>query len=140
VTTSPAAGARSATGPEKARQPTPPLAAQAVPADWMSLGGCRDADSELFFPISSLGPAQQQIAEAKAVCAACPVRAACLSYAVETGQPAGIWGGTTEDERRHIRSAKTARPASPPSGGARPRAREHAPDHQGRATDGGNHG
>lgn len=96
-----------------------PPAAAAVPGDWMSLGACLDADPELFFPISSLGPAQRQIAQAKAICAACPVRTACLSYALDTWQRAGIWGGTTEDERREIGSATTARPAFPPSGDAR---------------------
>lgn len=50
---------------------------------------------------------------------ACPVRTASLGYALETRQRAGIWGGTTEDERREIRSAKTARPAFPPPGDAR---------------------
>lgn len=64
-------------------------AAPAVPADWMSLGACRDADPDLFFPIGSLGPAQRQIAQAKAVCAACPVRTACLRYALDSGQRAG---------------------------------------------------
>jgi len=49
-----------------------------------------------------------QIAEAKAVCAYCPVRADCLGYALATGQDAGVWGGTTEDERRQIRSARPA--------------------------------
>ena len=83
-----------------------PATAPAVPADWMSLCACLDADPDLFFPISSLGPAQQQIAQAKAICVACPVRTDCLSYALETGQRAGIWGGTTEDERRDDTAAQ----------------------------------
>jgi WhiB family redox-sensing transcriptional regulator len=49
-----------------------------------------------------------QIAEAKAVCAACPVRIDCLGYALETGQDAGVWGGTSEKERREIRSGGAA--------------------------------
>ena len=36
---------------------------------------------------------------AKAVCAGCPVRAACLDYAVVTDQRWGVWGGLTADER-----------------------------------------
>ena len=116
-----------------------PAAAPAAPGDWMSLGACQDADPDLFFPIAFLGPAQQQIAQAKAICAACLVRTACLRYALETGQDAGIWGGTTEDERREIRSARTAPPAFPRSCDAGPRADRHRPVHQTPEIDGGNH-
>jgi len=72
------------------------------------LGACRDEDPELFFPIGSSGPALLQAAQAKAVCAGCPVRIDCLSYAIETGQAAGVWGGASEQERRAIRSAALA--------------------------------
>ena len=43
-----------------------------------------------------------QVFAAKAVCFGCAVRAACLSFALATGQ-AGIWGGTTQEERRAMR-------------------------------------
>jgi len=46
--------------------------------------------------------AAAQVLAAKAVCFGCAVRAACLSYALATGQ-AGIWGGTTQEERHVIR-------------------------------------
>ena len=83
-------------------------AAQAVSASWASRGACLDSDPELFFPIGLAGPALQQIARAKAVCERCTVRIDCLSYALSTGQDAGVWGGTTEEERREIRAATTA--------------------------------
>jgi WhiB family redox-sensing transcriptional regulator len=83
-------------------------------AGWASLGACRDSDPDLFFPIASSGPALQQIAEAKAVCARCPVRVGCLSYALETGQDAGVWGGASAEERRKIRSAGAAAGMPPP--------------------------
>jgi len=57
----------------------------------------------LFFPVSDSGPALEQIAAAKAICVRCPVRDACLRYALATGQGPGIWGGLTEDERRGLR-------------------------------------
>ena len=43
------------------------------------------------------------ISQAKAVCAGCPVAAECLTWAIETHQPEGIWGGHTPKERRGIR-------------------------------------
>ena len=44
-----------------------------------------------------------QIAEAKIVCNRCPVTAECLSWALESGQDAGVWGGMSEDERRALK-------------------------------------
>ena len=40
---------------------------------------------------------------AKLICAECPVINECLDYAIRTNQDSGIWGGTTEDERKSIR-------------------------------------
>lgn len=71
--------------------------------DWRDHAACRRLDPELFFPISALGAARPQIEAAKQVCRGCPVRAACLRWALDTGQDAGIWGGTTEQERRLLR-------------------------------------
>jgi len=54
------------------------------------------------------------IEKAKAICAACPVMDDCLSYALETNQRSGIWGGTTEKERKSLRRkwlAERRRPA-----------------------------
>jgi hypothetical protein len=42
---------------------------------------------------------------AKAVCATCPVSAECLQWALATGQDSGVWGGTSEEERRAMRRA-----------------------------------
>lgn len=40
--------------------------------------------------------------KAKKVCLACPVRAECLDYALETKQRFGVWGGLTEHQRRPL--------------------------------------
>lgn len=70
---------------------------------WMSQEvACRHADPELFFPATTGITAAGLAEEAKAVCACCPVRAACLAYALATRQPYGVWGGATEKERRAI--------------------------------------
>jgi len=74
------------------------------------LAACRDHDPELFFPVGNHGPALEQIAAAKNVCGTCPIRSACLAWALETGQEAGVWGGTDEDERRALR--RTSLPVS----------------------------
>lgn len=70
--------------------------------DLWAAGACRDADPDLFFgPDAEFVTARRQReAKAKAVCAGCPVRRACLAWALDTGQSHGIWGGTNEDERR----------------------------------------
>ena len=67
---------------------------------WRALAACQTTDPDLFFPVSVSGRSLAQVTEAKAVCAACPVRPECLAFAIETGQVHGIWGGLTEEERR----------------------------------------
>lgn len=42
------------------------------------------------------------IAEAKQVCASCPVQARCLEDALGRSEPNGIWGGLTPEERRKL--------------------------------------
>jgi WhiB family transcriptional regulator, redox-sensing transcriptional regulator len=71
----------------------------AASCGWMSRGACQGEDPELFFPVAAEGPGLHQISEAKEVCRRCAVCARCLAYAVETRQ-AGVWGGTTWEERR----------------------------------------
>lgn len=71
-------------------------------ADWWSLGACLAADPDLFFPISESGPARRQVTAAKRVCAGCQVREQCLSYALAVGPMHGVWGGTSEEERRAL--------------------------------------
>jgi len=79
--------------------------------DWRHRALCRDEDPELFFPIGNTGPAIVQLEQAKLVCRRCPVTEECLSWALESGQDAGIWGGMGEDERRALkrRGARAAR-------------------------------
>jgi len=75
---------------------------------WRADAICRDTDPELFFPVGTTGYALLQIARAKEVCGQCPVRRDCLDYALETNQDSGIWGGTSEEERRVMRRAQVA--------------------------------
>ena len=70
---------------------------------WRRDAICRDTDPDLFFPVGTTGYALVQIDRAKEVCGECPVKVDCLDYALETNQDSGIWGGTSEEERRSLR-------------------------------------
>ncbi len=75
---------------------------------WLAAGSCVSADPDLFFPVSASGASATQIAQARRICARCPVRRPCLDFATETSQPDGIWGGTTPEERARARRQETA--------------------------------
>lgn len=64
---------------------------------WQDQGNCLGSDPDKFFPIQG-----QSNEPAKAICALCDVRVECLDYALVEHEP-GIYGGTSERERRFIR-------------------------------------
>ena len=74
----------------------------AASSSWREQAACRHDDPDIFFPIGQAGRALADIRRAKAVCAACPVRSRCLSFALDTRQAHGIWGGYDENERRAL--------------------------------------
>ena len=76
---------------------------------WRAASACRDTDPDLFFPVGTTGTALEQIKAAKAICKECTVRAECLEYALVNNQESGIWGGTSEDERRALRKSWLSR-------------------------------
>jgi WhiB family transcriptional regulator, redox-sensing transcriptional regulator len=76
---------------------------------WRGRSACRDSDPDVFFPIGTTGSALEQIETARRICTACLVNDECLEFALATNQEAGIWGGTTEEERRKLRKAWVAR-------------------------------
>lgn len=61
---------------------------------------CEDY-KEFMFPEDFPDPEKRQAAAklAKALCQKCPIIEECFTYALETGQSAGIWGGTEAHER-----------------------------------------
>lgn len=70
--------------------------------EWMTAGLCAQVDPELFFPDKG-----QSSKEAKRICAACPVQAQCLDYALKAGyEITGIWGGTSGFERRQMKPGR----------------------------------
>jgi len=76
---------------------------------WRQDASCRDTSPELFFPVGTTGQAVEQIAAAKAVCTGCPSRVACLEFALATNQDSGVWGATSEEDRRHLRRTYISR-------------------------------
>ncbi len=72
-------------------------------AEWWSRAACSTSDPDLFFPVSSPGPALGQEEQAKALCARCQIQPGCLNCALDAGPVQGIWGGMTEEERRRLR-------------------------------------
>ncbi len=65
--------------------------------EWMSEGNCRNEPPSRFFPSDGVG-----VDAARQLCATCPVKSACLEYALRNKIDHGVWGGTSERERRRI--------------------------------------
>ncbi len=80
----------------------------AAEMDWRAYAACRDVDPDLFFPLGTTDASLPQIEAAKQICRTCPVSAPCLRWALESGDD-GVWGGTTEDERRSHRQLRAPR-------------------------------
>ncbi len=81
--------------------------------DWRRVAACRNTEPDLFFPVGTTGPAVDQIEAAKRVCRSCEALEPCLDFALATNQESGVWGGTSEEERRKLRKAWLAGAALP---------------------------
>ena len=90
------------------KQPARPPRGGAWSLNWQSRAACRDADPELFFPVSR---AEQQSSAALAVCAGCPVRQQCLLDELRFPSPQqhGVRGGMTAAARRSVMRSRTRR-------------------------------
>ncbi|HKY14310.1 MAG TPA: WhiB family transcriptional regulator [Microthrixaceae bacterium] len=79
---------------------------------WMARGNCAEEPPSLFFPSDGVG-----VDVARKVCVDCPVKETCLEYALEHRIDHGVWGGTSERERRRIlRSRRIAAHSAVPVG------------------------
>jgi len=69
---------------------------------------CAETDPEIFFPQDnelegySRGGYYKYGRQAKSICHGCPLKNPCLEYALRHDE-IGIWGGTTEYDRRRLR-------------------------------------
>ena len=82
------------------------LAAVRAPVDpdptWRLEAACRGwPQPEVFFP--GRGDTNA-VRAARAVCAGCPVREPCLAFALAEHILEGVWGGTSERQRRRLRA------------------------------------
>lgn len=77
---------------------------------------CASADPDAFFPEKG---ESNMIRNAKMVCSSCQYQTECLDYAINNNE-IGIWGGTTEYERRQLkRGIKIRQPRKQYSGAKR---------------------
>jgi WhiB family redox-sensing transcriptional regulator len=76
--------------------------------DWMLGARCRNLPPGEFFPSDGGG-----VEVARRICAECPVKAACLEYALEYRIDHGVWGGASERERRRILRRRRTGSATP---------------------------
>lgn len=67
-----------------------------IPSNWAKDAACQDPEIGVDF--YSNKPAEQK--KARALCNECPIRFACLQFAMDTEERWGVWGGTTDIERR----------------------------------------
>lgn len=79
---------------------------------WRRLAVCAGMSPLLFYPDAISGPGKKTQnlypPEAKAACNRCPVRRACLDYALTHRENYGLWGGKTPTERKKLRGGKSA--------------------------------
>lgn len=71
--------------------------------NWMDDALCREVGPEVFFP-----DPEMQSRAALEICRRCDVEIECLDYALRIGPVSGIWGGTTETERRRMKRKRIA--------------------------------
>lgn len=76
--------------------------------NWKRFGACRKVTGIDFFPNPKHG--QYAARPAKQVCSTCIVRGQCLDWAL-THDELGVWGGTTEKDRKWIKDRYIRRKA-----------------------------
>lgn len=75
------------------------------PELWRRFALCRGRGPEQFFPSPGAGVVQS-VRASIAMCKQCPSRVACLNYALDNDEDHGVWGGTTERQRRALKKLR----------------------------------
>ncbi len=71
------------------------------PREWMEKAECREKDPGIFYPHDAGG-----VVAAREICKICEVKTVCLEYALTERIDHGVWGGTSERERRRMLRAR----------------------------------
>jgi WhiB family redox-sensing transcriptional regulator len=66
---------------------------------WHTSGACNGSDPDAWFPDSR---ATATAAIAQRICHTCPVMDECADWAINTREAWGVWGATTESDRKAI--------------------------------------
>lgn len=90
-------------------QTLPAIYEREDPTAWLDHAKCQGLPGQLFY--AEYQHNNSQVQEAKSVCLGthpdhpgrCPVLEDCLNYAIANGERYGVWGGTSERERRRIK-------------------------------------
>ena len=67
------------------------------PDQWQDRAACFGIDPDVFFPVS-----EDEAGQALGFCHSCRIREECLSWALKNGERYGVWGGTSEQQRRRL--------------------------------------
>jgi WhiB family redox-sensing transcriptional regulator len=104
--------------PRIEKAPVPRVTVKPISVDesdptWRDKAACLGMDPEDWFPVSELesGSALTHVEIVKAICYRCPVIDSCLSWAMDTQQQFGIWGGMTAKERASLKRRAARVPA-----------------------------
>lgn len=74
--------------------------------DFMSKGdaNCLESEPDMFFAETDGPNYYQLLNSARRVCTGCPYQLECLTFAVEENLE-GVWGGTSDGERRRMKES-----------------------------------
>lgn len=86
----------------------PALTSTRLSSRWKSQALCAQVGGDSFHPDRG---GRAAVAKAKSICLQCDVRVQCLEWALDIGDPHGVWGGLTADERRTLMRQRKVRPA-----------------------------
>lgn len=79
------------------RSPENSPGSESLATEWVTRRNCAETDPNVFFPSDGAG-----VIAAQRVCRECPVKEPCREYALANNITHGVWGGTSERQRRRI--------------------------------------
>lgn len=82
------------------------LALQEEDGAWRQAAACRGLPLSIFYEDAwsdlTQTPREGGLAQARAICASCPVQVQCLAGALARREAEGVWAGTTPTERKRM--------------------------------------